>query len=199
MSMKRRIVLGCLALGSAACAYKQPGTGAPLTAVETIYPDEPAAPTAPPVASAGRTFSLRLDRAIGGSSEPGEPLTGRLVTVITAPDGTLVATQDALVTARIVRIEPGASPRIDVAFRSIETVDGRMVPLHASVLPTQTSSAIDAQPAARSDVGYDASLAPKGIVAIGGGPPPGAPGAYTGTGIPAGTRLDLALTAPLSP
>jgi hypothetical protein len=111
----------------------------------------------------------------------------------------LVATPGALVTARIVRIEQGVSPKVDVAFRSIETVEGRMVPLSASVLPKQTSSALDAHPAARAHIGYDASLTPKGVMAIGGGPASNTPGAYGGMGIPAGTRLDLVLTAPLAP
>ena len=157
------------------------------------------------IAPAGRQFSVKLDQPINSKTHTGDAISAHLTGPIFGPSGVMIAPEGALLTGRVVTAQHGTAPVVELSFQSVQTVDGKMVPLHATVSDQQPSKRFDAEPADTGANGrYDAALYPRGSApqAIGGGPTEGSTqvrkaSKASSVYAPSGTELSLVLTAPL--
>ncbi len=115
-----------------------PAPAAPKAAKKPAAPKRPATQAVPAAETrtvalpAGATFDVELaTRVHTGESNVGDPIQGKLLQPLMAPDGSMIAAQGAVIRGEIAELKRASKSRseedratVKLAFTSIETVDG---------------------------------------------------------------------------
>jgi hypothetical protein len=110
------------------------------------------------------SFSISLVHPIGTRlSAKGNSFRGRLVKPLVTASGRTVVPAGAILTGRIVGVEPMPDAKLELRFETVETIGGT-AKVHATTAQVQPDPSIVAVRPPRNDVGYDVALyAPLGI------------------------------------
>lgn len=155
-----------------------------------------ALPTPMPAASvaAGSEVHVTLTDRIGThDSKPGDPFVAHVDEPLTAVDGRILVTSGSVLRGHVVRVTQTPTPRLDVAFDTIETRDGP-VKIHAILVDVGGHGEVLTM---RLGDPSDGGISPSRS-ALGGGPSAEDARASEVT-VPEGARLRIMLLDPIVP
>lgn len=153
-------------------------------------------PTPMPAASvaAGSQVDLTMtDRISTRDSKAGDPFVAHVDEPLTAVDGRVLVTSGSVLRGHVVRVTQAPTPRIDVAFDTIETRDGP-VKIHALLVDVGGHGEVLTM---RLGDPSDGAIAPSRS-ALGGGPPAEDVRGSAVT-VPEGARMRIMLLDPIVP
>lgn len=164
--------------------------GASAKSTDTAFPRPMPAAS---IAAGSDVFATLTDRIGTGESQPGDYFVAHIDQPLVAVDGRTLVNAGAVLRGHVVRVTHAPTPRIDVAFDTIETVDG---PVRIRALLVDVGGHGEVQTMRLGDES-DGGIAPSRS-GVGGGPSPDDARAADVT-LPEGARMRLMLLDPVVP